>query len=269
MSANGTPNTPPSVIPVGNAQFNLVADEVVIVESALTHVTHSPDYAQAGDIVVCGAITGVAMNTATAATDLVTVKVRGNFYLPVVASNGGGTSAGTVGNQLYLNTTTCVLSKIASGVPFGKLLCALDASASSAPACVNVDVGYSITTESAGQQFSANGPVFAAATIAMTQFVAPFACTLQSAVGRWSTKAGQAGTMQLEVCRAGEAAGAGNVMLATAFDLTGNNDTSISKAAVTTAYATLAAGDVIRGKLASGAATSLADAQITMIFAAA
>lgn len=114
-----------------------------------------------------------------------------------------------------------------------------------------------------GQTFTACFPNFAAADVAKVFFVAPAACELVAASEAHTTVAGQAGTLTIEKCAAGEAATQGDVVLAAAFDLTSTANTTVTKSATATGVEQLAAGDKLRLKLASGAATSLADASLT------
>lgn len=116
----------------------------------------------------------------------------------------------------------------------------------------------------AGQKFQVTYPQVAAADVAKTFFIAPAACKILSAYERHVTVAGQAGTLQIEKLTSGEAPSAGDELLSTAFDLTSTANTPVTKAAVTTAAATLAAGDALCLKVASGAATSYALGTITV-----
>lgn len=116
----------------------------------------------------------------------------------------------------------------------------------------------------AGQKFIVQYPQIAAADVAKTFFIAPAACKIIEARERHVTVAGQAGTLQIEKLESGEAPGAGDALLSTAFDLTSTANTPVTKAAVSTAAATLAAGDCLCLKLASGAATSYALGTITV-----
>lgn len=100
----------------------------------------------------------------------------------------------------------------------------------------------------------------AAATIPTIFFVAPKACKVISAVERHVTVAGQAGTMQIEKVPSGTAIGSGTELLASAFDLTSTANTNVTK----TSTATLAKGDSLAGKVASGAATSYAGGVVTV-----
>ena len=107
-----------------------------------------------------------------------------------------------------------------------------------------------------GQKFNVTYPQVAAADVAKTFFIAPAACKIISAYERHVTVAGQPGTLTIEKLTTGEAPAAGDVILAAAFDITSTANTPVTKAGVTTAAGTLAAGDALCLKLASGAATS-------------
>lgn len=105
----------------------------------------------------------------------------------------------------------------------------------------------------------------AAADVAKTFYIAPVACKVISAYERHVTVAGQAGTLTIEKLVAGEAPGAGAVVLAAAWDLTSVANTSVSKVGVTTAAGTLAAGNALCFKMAAGAATSYALGTVTIL----
>jgi len=115
-----------------------------------------------------------------------------------------------------------------------------------------------------GQRFQVTYPQVAAADVAKTFFIAPAACKIIAAQERHVTVAGQAGTLTIEKLTTGEAPSAGDVILAAAFDLTSTANTPVEKAGVTTAAGTLAKGDALCLKLASGAATSYALGTITV-----
>lgn len=95
-------------------------------------------------------------------------------------------------------------------------------------------------------------------------FVAPVACEVVSVAEIHGTVAGQAGTLQVEKCEDGEAAGEGDEVLAAAIDLTGTVNTAQTAVAVSDGKEQLAVGDVLRTKVASGAADSLADAVLSV-----
>lgn len=116
----------------------------------------------------------------------------------------------------------------------------------------------------AGQKFEVTYAQVAAADVAKTFFIAPAACKVVSAYERHVTVAGQAGTLTIEKLNTGEAPAAGDVVLASAWDLTSTANTPVSKAAVADGKEVLVAGDALCLKLASGAATSYALGTITV-----
>lgn len=129
---------------------------------------------------------------------------------------------------------------------------------------IKVATGSTGVVVQKGQTFQVSYQQVAAADVAKTFFIAPSACKILSAYERHVTVAGQDGTLQIEKLTAGEAPTAGDVLLAAAFDLASTANTPVTKAAVTTAAATLASGDALCLKLASGAATSYALGTITV-----
>ena len=120
-------------------------------------------------------------------------------------------------------------------------------------------------TSIVGNRFEVTYPQVAAADVAKTFYIANQACKIISARERHVTVAGQAGTLTIEKLTTGEAPGAGDVILAAAFDLTSTANTPVEKAGVTTAAGTLAAGDALCLKLASGNAASYALGSITVL----
>lgn len=115
-----------------------------------------------------------------------------------------------------------------------------------------------------GRDYAVNFAV-AAATIPVIFYTAPAACKIVKVIERHVTVAGQAGTMQIEKVPSGTAIGSGTVLLATAFDLTSTANTNVTVNALTTAAGTLAAGDSLACKVASGAATSYAGGTVTVV----
>lgn len=83
-----------------------------------------------GDPVVFGTVAGnhgvgVAFESEVNATDLIAIDTEGIWNLSVTASDDAGNSLVTGGDPLYINTTTCVISKIrnnATQIPFGYAL---------------------------------------------------------------------------------------------------------------------------------------------------
>uniref|UniRef100_A0A6M3IYG7 Uncharacterized protein n=1 Tax=viral metagenome TaxID=1070528 RepID=A0A6M3IYG7_9ZZZZ len=89
-----------------------------------SELTHEPGLAfvTKGHPVVCGSLVGIPFKTCTAATDLVAIDTEGIWIVDVFAQDAAGVSAVAGGNRLYINTTTCVVSKInsaATQIPFG------------------------------------------------------------------------------------------------------------------------------------------------------
>ena len=81
-------------------------------ESQLTHPDNGDGFVNKGDPVVVGEnIVGVAFLSAAAATDLIPIDTEGIWQLSVVATNEDGNIAVAVGDELFINKTTCVISK--------------------------------------------------------------------------------------------------------------------------------------------------------------
>jgi len=84
-------------------------------ESQITHPTHTDGFVDKGDAVLVGEnIVGVSFKSAAAATDLVAIDTEGIWQLSVVAEDDDGNVAVGVGNEIFINKTTCILSKIAN-----------------------------------------------------------------------------------------------------------------------------------------------------------
>uniref|UniRef100_A0A6H1Z7U7 DUF1565 domain-containing protein n=1 Tax=viral metagenome TaxID=1070528 RepID=A0A6H1Z7U7_9ZZZZ len=82
------------------------------VESAITHPTHADGFVDGGDPVVIGNVVGVAFSGAAAATDEIAIDTEGIWALTCSATDAAGNSAIAAGNEIYINKTTCALSKI-------------------------------------------------------------------------------------------------------------------------------------------------------------
>jgi len=82
-------------------------------ESQLTHPSHPADgFVNKGDPVLCGEnIVGVAFISAAADTDLISIDTEGIWQLSVVATNEDDDIAVAVGDELFINKTTCIISK--------------------------------------------------------------------------------------------------------------------------------------------------------------
>jgi hypothetical protein len=107
---------------------------VTLLESQLVHPTHTDGFVNKGDPVLIGAgMVGVAFKSAGAATDKIAVDTEGIWALSCVAANYSGNSAIAVGDQLYIGGTpgfnpasgVGIISKDATGVPFGRALSTL------------------------------------------------------------------------------------------------------------------------------------------------
>lgn len=116
-----------------------------IEESLLTHPSHTDGLVDHGDPVVFGGANGygvgVAFTSAAAATDVIALDTEGIWYLSVVASDDTGVSAVDEGDVIYINLTTCILSKIknmATQRVFGYSLGDLTGSAVAAVCAVKV-----------------------------------------------------------------------------------------------------------------------------------
>lgn len=114
-----------------------------------------------------------------------------------------------------------------------------------------------------GERFHVTFPNIAAADVAKAFFVAPAPCKIISAYEIHGTACDAADTLQIEKCAPGEAAAAGDELLAAAFTLNTTANTAVTKAALTTAVASLAAGDALLLKIKSGDGTNYAGACIT------
>ena len=103
-------------------------------ESVLVHKSgNTGGFVNKGDPCVVGDIVGIAMSTALAATDPIAIDTEGIWYLTVYGLNDAGSSAVAVGNRIYINRTTAVLSKIAdpaTNIPFGESLGVVNAGSS-------------------------------------------------------------------------------------------------------------------------------------------
>jgi len=114
-----------------------------------------------------------------------------------------------------------------------------------------------------GERFHVTFPNIAAADVAKAFFVAPAACKIISAYEVHGTACDAADTLQIEKCTTGEDAGAGDELLAAVFTLNSTANTPVTKAAVTTAAASLAAGDALLLKFKAGDGTNYAEGCVT------
>jgi len=84
---------------------------ITLPESVLTHPSHTDGFVDKGDPVVYGNFVGVALLSAAAATDQISIDSEGIWALSVVATDEDGNSAVVIGDEIFINTTTAVLSK--------------------------------------------------------------------------------------------------------------------------------------------------------------
>lgn len=85
---------------------------ITLEESYLTHPSHTDGFVDKGDPVLCGEnIVGVAFVSAAAATDYVAIDTEGIWFLTVYGTDYEGNSAVAAGDEIFINKTTCLLSK--------------------------------------------------------------------------------------------------------------------------------------------------------------
>ncbi len=117
--------TPTQVAGV-EAQSFVPGQRVYILESQLTHPTHADGFVDSGDPVAFPAasneFTGVARNSATAATEYIAVDVANNgvHLMSILAEDNGGGSAVAYGDLIYLDAG--VINKDATGIRLGMYL---------------------------------------------------------------------------------------------------------------------------------------------------
>lgn len=120
---------------------------LTVLESAIVHPTHADGFVDGGDPVLLGNETvGVALSSAAAATDYITIDTEGIFALVVLGTDDAGNSAVAEGDEIYINRTNAVLSKIsnfATNQPFGYALSPADAGSTTTVVAVKVhfDIG--------------------------------------------------------------------------------------------------------------------------------
>lgn len=96
---------------------------------------------------------GIPFITEVAATDRIPIDTEGIWNVQVVANDDNGASLVTGGDPLYINTTTCVVSKIrntATQIPFGY---ALGQVAAAATAVIAVKVHWDPSLDTNDQMF--------------------------------------------------------------------------------------------------------------------
>jgi hypothetical protein len=237
---------------------------IYALESDLTHPTHADGFADEDDPVLCGQIVGVCRTDAAATTDKCVVDTEGIYHLSVVGAKATGNAAIAIGDPLYIDAATAGLSGDNRDRFFGFALAAVDSGATTVIPVAVAGNGAPPETTRTNRFCVAVGPI-AAADLGKPIFTAPAPCSLVAAWETHITVAGQAGTLTLEKCNTGEAAGAGEAMLAAAWNLESTANTPVEKAAVADGKEDMIAGDSIFTKVASGAATSYAGGCITLL----
>lgn len=109
-------------------------------EDELKHPVNAGGFVDKGDpVILClagseanfGKAVGVAFNDGAVTSDLIAVDTEGIWAQSVVANTDGPVGSAVVpGDELFINTTTCIISKIrniATQIPFGYALGNLDA----------------------------------------------------------------------------------------------------------------------------------------------
>jgi len=106
---------------------------VTLEESLLIHPTTADGLVDKGHPVVFNTAAlqgvGIAFKSAAATTDLIAIDTEGIWVQSVVANDDNGGSAVRVGDLLYINVSTAVISKIAAratSIPFGYALGNID-----------------------------------------------------------------------------------------------------------------------------------------------
>ncbi len=98
---------------------------VNIQEQYLVHPFHliaTGGLVEKGDPCVVSSLVGIAMKTALADTDFITLDTEGIWWLNVVSS----VAAIVIGQRLYIDATSGVVSDDTTDVPFGYALAAVD-----------------------------------------------------------------------------------------------------------------------------------------------
>ena len=228
-----------------------------ILESLMTHPTHADGFVDSGDPLFVGNIIGVAEVSAGAATDVISVARLGVFNLAVVAEDGAGANdAVAIGDTIFISATG-ILNKGRDGIPFG---IALEVVTGGATTTIKV----ALITDKAGERISVQFN-HEAADIARGFFIADRPMKVIEAIHSHETVTSGAAQENIEKCNSGEAPGAGNNVLAAGFDLTSTVDTPVTDPAVATVERFLVDGDLLRGVLASGTITGLADAVTSVV----
>jgi hypothetical protein len=97
---------------------------VNIVENLLVHPAHADGLVDKGDPVVVQNLVGVALGSANSDEDHIVVDTEGVWYLTVTAAKGLGDIH--VGQMLFIDPVTAVISDDWEDTPFGHALAPID-----------------------------------------------------------------------------------------------------------------------------------------------
>lgn len=95
---------------------------ITILESELTHPSHTDGLVNKGDPVFAtdgDTLVGVAMTSAAAATDYISIDTEGIWNLSVYGHDGSSAAAVDLGDGVYLDATAATLSVDNSDLRFG------------------------------------------------------------------------------------------------------------------------------------------------------
>lgn len=85
---------------------------IQLYESALTHPSHTDGFVDKGDPILAGNnIVGVAFNSGASVNDQIAIDTEGIWALSCVAEDEDGNVAIAVGDAIFINKSTCILSK--------------------------------------------------------------------------------------------------------------------------------------------------------------
>lgn len=184
------------------------------------------------------------------------VRVTGVYELPAI-----NTAAFAVGATLYWDPVAGNLTNVAlNTIPAG--WATEPKQLAGTTACVRLNDNSFVVNPLVlfqpqfipGERFTVTYPQIAAADVAKTFWIAPAACKVISAWERHVNVSGQAATLQIEKLATGEAPTAGDMLLASGFDLTSAANTPVKDLAVATGAEEIAAGDALCLRVAGNAA---------------
>ena len=235
---------------------------VTLLESLMTHPTHTDGFVNKGDPIIVGDLVGVAFKSAAAATDYIAVDTEGIWNLLVVGTDDAGNSAVAIGDTVYISTAG-VLSKAESGKVFGTALGAVVSAATTTVIAVKVHNERDLRRIYVNETLQ--GAAAATAANYGKIFVATQRCKVVMVSEVHTTAAGQTATLDVERLQGTEASGAGDVLLAaTKIDFEGTAETVQSPdLTATAAHLILEIGDRLN-LVDAGTLTTLAGVCVTV-----